>query len=129
MAKATDEFLERMEEGENGPNNNNSCKSQEEKQAALLVPFLALQVVAKVFRQSMKGKQIKCCICISIRTSPLLSTLFCYPVTQINRSKKARQRSAAAACKSLHYFLGRTAKKKCSSKGYILECCLASANF
>ena len=95
----------------------------------LFLAFLALQVVAKVFRQSMKGKQIKCCICISIRTSPLLSTLFCYPVTQINRSKKARQRSTAAACKSLHYFLGRTAKKKCSSKGYILEYCLASANF
>ena len=95
----------------------------------LFLAFLALQVVAKVFRQSMKGKQIKCCICISIRTSPLLSTLFCYPVTQINKSKKARQRSTAAACKSLHYFLGRTAKKKCSSKGYILERCLASANF
>ena len=49
MAKATDEFLERMEEGENGPNNNNSCKSQEEKQAALLVPFLSFTSSSKSF--------------------------------------------------------------------------------
>ena len=81
VAKATDEFLERMEEGENGPNNNNSCKSQEEKQAArsFSLAFLALQV-AKVFRQSMKGKQIKCCICITFAS-------LCFVLSSCNSNK------------------------------------------